>query len=353
MSDPHEQRSGRSSINLQVGGDLYYEHYEADITREDALQIFDDVAQNELAKYAEDAAQRARDRASELVVDFVNTVTAINPALLGAAQDPDFQWTLAEAKLSYARTGDATQRDTLLQLLGQRAANRDRSIRQISLNKAVEVVGELTAPEIAALAVIFVLRHTHHPTVATWADFEDYLRASIEPYADRLPSHPRLSLRHLAAVGCGTIDPAHYWDIDKVLPNLYPSAFRGTLSEDEYRALDCNEEALKSLFQKSDAGYQLREPSRSSIESQLRRHGVGDAELERVVNSVERQVTMGREDAREALRRLGPKLAGVLDLWQGSELQNFDISATGIAVAHAEHARTTGFQSDLSIWLPS
>jgi len=194
MPRRQRQKSGRDSMNVQVGRDLTIQGdgLTADDVRDIALSLFQ---QNflELRGLAEDVA---RGRAEKITTDFLRALEERAPLALGSASDPDMQRAIFEAQREYACSGDNDLEAVLVDLLVDRASEPGRETRTIVLNEAITAAPKLTQQQRRAIAVCFLVKYTRWTGRADVVTFyEQYIRGNLLPLAEDadetggLPAH--------------------------------------------------------------------------------------------------------------------------------------------------------------------
>ncbi len=345
------QDSGSGSMNLQAAGDINV----AGITEARVREIALDVAKTELDKLSGEAAATAIKRSDELVDTLLKIVGNQTEQLRVVATDPDFQWTLAQAKLSYARTGDANQRDMLTGLLVKRMEEPQRSLRQIAINESIAVIDKLTQREIAALGLIFTIRHTMSPRTVTEQGFIQLLNKRIASFFSDLPQHDA-SYQHLEYAACGTVGIGSL-RLGDVLANTYIGSFIKPIPVAEaqnLRAMINDETVFNALFHALDTGNSEFAPNCFNSRQQedlLEKLKLPKSTSDRVISIIERHLLQG-DEANEKLIKLAPSMRPLIEHWEEGLCKHFSLSSVGIAIGHAEVRRRTGDNANLSIWIP-
>lgn len=205
----------RSSSNQTHRNEALEVHQDYATDVADVEGICREVAKRDFEDLADLAMHVAIERADALVDGVISRFSTDPLALSGPVGDPDFQWGLAQAKVAYARSGDPSQRDLLVELLDQRVRHPQRTTAQILLSESLAVVGKLTRAEIAATALIYKVRYQRQEDLCTQGELRDFLVQQVAPLAVRSAdaSPPMLELfgcgwssRHVIARWTGLVD---------------------------------------------------------------------------------------------------------------------------------------------------
>ncbi|KVV49575.1 hypothetical protein WT27_32030 [Burkholderia territorii] len=145
-----------NSTNIQAARDVTVITNDESAFRAIATEVFNE----NMMRYARDAADLAVGRATRLVDDYIAKQSATDPQGFEQAAQPDFQAALFEAQKAFARAGDEELETLLVDLLVERAGEPSRNLRQIVLNESIEVVSRLTQAHIELLTFIFITKYT-------------------------------------------------------------------------------------------------------------------------------------------------------------------------------------------------
>lgn len=165
------QKAGDQSTNIQTESIIINQG----ITYADVREIVLDVFRFNFIQLSQQAMDIAKARAEEITDKFLKQLERQHNEGITNAQDPDFQYALFTVQKEYARTGDENLGDLLVDLLVDRTKHDKRTILQIVLNESLSVAPKLTNDQIAALSIIFLVRHTINNGVNNLLTFNDYL----------------------------------------------------------------------------------------------------------------------------------------------------------------------------------
>ena len=136
-----KQEAGDGSTNLQGQSIVIHQG----ISYADAREIALDVYKANFIQLSQEAADLARQRATELTDDFLQKLKADNESAVASMSTPGMQAAIYEAQKQYAKTGDKNLEGLLVDILVERAATSERNIKQIVLDESLSVASRASA----------------------------------------------------------------------------------------------------------------------------------------------------------------------------------------------------------------
>src|SRR4026209_709950 len=118
MGNEQSQTSGDNSVNIQ-GEDVTLN---LGVNYSEARQIALDVFDANFYKLSQAAAEMAKQRAREIIDDFLSKLAERNPVASENTKDPDVQYAIFTAQREYARSGDKDLSDILVDILVDRVS---------------------------------------------------------------------------------------------------------------------------------------------------------------------------------------------------------------------------------------
>ena len=115
MTSKRLQKGGRNSTNIQA------DNINIGITYIDAKKIAEDVFKANFLNLTDRAEKIAYQRASTLIMKFLEELRIRSPESIQSFQDPDMQYDLFIAQRDYARSGNESLSKMLVDLLVERA----------------------------------------------------------------------------------------------------------------------------------------------------------------------------------------------------------------------------------------
>jgi hypothetical protein len=161
-----KQKAGDNSKNISIGGNYHNENNSTNlkvvgniavgINYHDAKEIALDVFKKNFLKLSEQAANTALQRAEELVKDFLNNLYDKNIEIIEKLQNPAVQYSLFNVEREYAKSGDNELKQQLLYLLIERTLSKERTLKQIVLDEAIETLPKLSVEQLNFLSFVFI-----------------------------------------------------------------------------------------------------------------------------------------------------------------------------------------------------
>ena len=344
-----DQRVGEGATAIQTTGDV-----SIGISPVQMGEIMMSLA-SQLHIYFSDAETKAEERfqkfRDDVLEQFANTERA-NPE---AFKEPDFQYLLRDAQAAFARSGDEDVGNALVGLLAQRSLLTSGSRAALILNQATETVSKLTKEELAVLTVGFVLIYTGGGA-GNYSQLLARIESLVVPLIDSLPSG-RTSHDYLASLGCISIVEMVIRDLSQVWLTTYSGIFSTGFEEAELSAVlpDAARFALLSpvLMRclNSPGKLQFNAASDGELPSILKSRGLSDDEIG-ALTTLAQSKKMSGSDVADRLRGDIPGYDKLEAVWQDTPLNKINLTALGIALAHANAVRLwPDFGAPLSIWL--
>lgn len=270
--------------------------------------------------------------------------------------DPDVQILLVDAKKSFARSGDETLADTLAKIIIERSMCQERDRLALILNRAVEVTPSLTPQDLAVLSATFLLGNTRNHGVQNRVTFEGYLGSHILPFLSEMRDADG-SLQYLQATGCLSFNQFASATLETIFLSNYGEIFARGFARDVFdsrvRPLAKGPDVAQFLTTVSENSKLLRFSTVSLIElrQQLNAMQIPDATIAAAVALGEEHQLKGVDLERDIAASVAwaPELFAA---WSKASFAQVRLTATGIAIAHANAQRVVpGFTGDLGIWI--
>jgi hypothetical protein len=351
MSDltKQTQKVGDRSVAVVATGDV---SVTMGATSSEVAQIVSEVFAKNFLVLRQEAAEVATQRAAELIDRFLSELQERNPVGLAQATSVDFQVAIFNAQREYARSGDDHLADVLVDLLVERSKVSTRELMQLVLNQALETVPLLTPPQLEALGLIFVLRHTLNSRVKDLKTLGSYFDSHIWPLSEHL-SLSDTSILHMAYARCGASSIAH-----ATIPSLMLNGYKGLFQKGIYREsveLQSRSNAFASLLIPC-----LHDSSKFQVGA-TNEAVLNEAIADRELNSQEavdiRQLwganVMSEQEVASFLMSLRPYMKGVMELWDHTTMKNFSLTSVGMAIGHATLRRRGLEHGPLDVWIQS
>lgn len=343
-----DQTGGDDAEMYQAGRDVNV--YRAGLSVADVSFMLERAMRENAFAFRAVAEEVFNDRIHEFAEKWFSRVRNEGEELLAATVDPDVQHVLIQGGISYGRSGDENMADILVDLLAERAKVKTRSLLAVVINDAVEVSPKLTDGEVAILTVSFRLLLTRSPKVTNLQGLSDFLQ-ELAPLVPLLPRGDANYL-HLQSLGCGnTVSFAHTPFVD-IWTHAYSGFFSNGFTEDAIP------DELKALRNHNDMFMQcLWNPRKLQVNAR------GFETLDEIIpgtpwepfkaqlEELMKQSMMDPEEVLDVLSGMAPEMRQLCNIWQNTMLKSLNLSAIGIAIAHANFCRLTGDESQLSTWI--
>jgi hypothetical protein len=351
-----DQKAGEGAAAIQAGGSAdgatvhQTNNYGLTVTLDEIRALARDSFRADFVQLLGQAGDIAEARANRVTESFLERLQAENPAGINQTSTPDFRYALLSAQKAQARSGDENLEKLLVELLIERSREQERSLQQIVLNEALDVAARLTAEQVSALTLSFVIRRTTNNGVL---DMPSFVRVFVENAVPFI-SNAKLSVAsfsHLAYTGCGVVEVVEA-SLTHCLTSSYPELWQRGFSLDDPTVQALSEEARQVIrpSQNNPGKYEVIGGS-VELSKKIRDHIV-KAEADRaLVNELLSRGKMNDEEIKERCIAALPQLVELFDLWDNTPMKNFSPSSIGIAIAHANMTRVVPHFGPLSIWI--
>ncbi|MBI1185008.1 hypothetical protein GC194_12100 [bacterium] len=342
-----KQEGGENSTNLQGKSIVINQG----ISYLDAKNIALDVFKSNFLELSAKAADTARHRAEELVDNFLKEVKDRNPKAVGTMEDPGMQHSLFTAQKEYARTGDKDLSDMLVNILVDRASQKERNLKQIVLDESLNVVPKLTASQMDTLTIVFIIKYSRNSDVKDLISFKSYLALYIKPFTSILSKEDSL-YQHLEFTGCGSISSSSV-KIQNVFSKTYKGLFCRGFPLEQFEISVTKSEKFKALITpclNDPSRYQLAALDDEVLDKKSKRMGLTTEEINELKPFLNNYQFSGKELI-ERINQHGDFMSTLFDVWDNSSLKNMTLTSVGIAIATANLRRKTGISVDLGIWI--
>lgn len=342
----NKQEGGENSTNLQ-GQNIVINQ---GITYQDAKNIALDVFKSNYLELSTKAAETAKQRAEELVDDFLTEVQKRSPESISSMENPGMQYAIFTAQKEYAKTGDKDLSDMLVDILVDRAAQQERNLKQIVLDESLSIVPKLTLSQLDTLTIIFILKYSRNHNVGNLLLLKKYLDDYIAPFTQLLSKENSL-YQHLEFAGCGSISIGSA-QIESILLTTYKGLFCKGFTKEQIEStipLDNVKSLIVPCLQDSTK-LQLAAMDEDALEQIATVLGLAIDQIN-LLKPFLNNYQMGADEVKTFLKKQGDFIDVLFDIWDNSPLKNMTLTSVGIAVATANLRRKTGISVDLGIWI--
>lgn len=343
------QNAGDNSSNVQaqvinVNGLSYSE----------VREIVNDLFAMNFTKMKEEAWQIARSRAEDFLIDFLSK-TKNNTNILNEFRNPGMQDAFYNAQKEFAKVGDFPLKETLVNLLIKRASVNQRDMMQLVLTEALDVAPKLTMQQMDILTLCFLIKNTIALGLKDLNGFIHSFENGICPFVESVSSnHNQYS--YLEYHGCGSVRNqgiARMPALESTLLDSYIGYLNNGFTKEDLNEefgqinicakliIPCHHNSEK--LQIAAINYQDLDEKlvRFSVENDSRIH------YRRLLENNQMNSTQIRNFLCEKI----PSLFHLFTTWNNSNIQHFNMSPVGIAIAAANYERKVGDVLNLPDWV--
>jgi len=209
--------------NLNQEGKANSENYQAvnmtfnGITYQSAHDIAMDVFNSNILHFKQEAKQIAEDRAKKITKKFITKILNKNPELVNNFRTPSLQDDLFNVQKAYAKLEDEQLSDLLVELLVERTQENERNYKQIIYIEALDVVQKLTAAQIDAITINFIVIYLEINFVrkGVTSNFTSIVIETLKPFTNHIHTNKHYYehsgiFSYLEYCGCGYIREGSY-----------------------------------------------------------------------------------------------------------------------------------------------
>lgn len=344
-----KQEGGDSSTNLQ-GQTIVINQ---GISYSDAKEIALDVYKSNFLQLSKDAADLALSRAEELTDNFLKKFREQNDSAIGSMNDPGMQASLYEAQKEYAKTGDKDLEGLLIDILVERAGIAERNLHQIVLDESLKVASKLTAEQMDALTINFLIAKTKDLRINNLQTLQNHFEKDIIPFLPTLSKNTSC-YEHLEYVGCGSINlVGGLMPIESIYRQQYSGLFCKGFDVDNFTSAVGNPAEYNGLlipYLHDPQKLQISAIDESVLNQKATELNINEENRVKLANYFKGNL-MSDSEVKDFIKSKIPPATKLFDLWGESALSKFNLTTVGIAIAQANFRRRTGIKLELSIWV--
>lgn len=342
-----KQEGGENSTNLQGQSIVINQG----ISYQDAKNIAIDVFKSNYLELSEKAASTARQRAEELVDDFITQLQERSPQAINLMEEPGMQHAIFTAQKEYAKTGDKDLSDMLVDILVDRATQQERNLKQIVLDESLATVPKLTSNQLDTLTIIFLIKYSRNRGIVSVASLKNYLENQIQPFLAGLSKEHSL-YQHLEFAGCGSISMGSN-QIENIYLQTYKGLFCKGFTREQFEVIGKRIEDFPTLIMPclhDNTKFQIASIDDDVFEEKANSVALSDEDKNLIMPFLN-NCQMNASEAKEVIKAQGEFLEVLFDVWENSSLKNMTLTSVGIAIATANLRRKSGQSVDLGIWI--
>lgn len=326
-----KQESGDNSSNIQINGNVT-----CGITYSEARQIALDVYKANCQALMSEAAHNAEMRVREIVDEFIKKLFEEIPELSNRLKEPSIQYSMFSVIKNYVKTGDVSLKERLLKMLIHRMEAKDRSLEQIVLDEAIEVLPKLTQDQIDILSLVFSAIYVNQK-ITSIDSFHEYINNRLMVF---YPNQKSISTyNHLQYTGCCILlsEGATYKPFHEIIRNRYQGLFiKGFSKETLEQTLSTSVKQVSPIIitcQQNTALLQFNAMNESVLDDVVKKNGLDH--LSGKIKQLHKQSEMTNEEITNYLFSINPKMKSFMEEWKGewSSLKSIALTTVGYAIA--------------------
>lgn len=355
LNKPQDQKAGDGAVAIQTAGSTenvtvtQENNYNYGLTVDEVRAVAKDAYRSDFYQLLGQAGDIAEARANRVIERYLDRLQSEYPAGLNQANTPDFRYALLTAQKAQARSGDENLEELLVELLIERSREGQRSLLQIVLNEALETVSRITEEQVAALTVSFAVRRV----VRSLVDFEEFLATMDEhvaPYVSRAKLS-NASFSHLVYTGCGVLEPVGT-ALSECFRQFYPGIWQTGFHEHDiiFQQLGPQARRLVRPNLSTPGFYEVIAGSKGMLE-RLQEATIPDFTQRALLSELMTRSHLSPEQIKGRCIAARAYMGEMFDLWDNTEMKNFNLSSIGVAIAHANLTRSSPNLPPISVWI--
>jgi hypothetical protein len=305
----------------------------------------------EFEKYRSEALETVNARIEYFESTLMAALEKTDTSNLESMRDPDNQMNLITATKGFARSGDETLADILVNLLMKRFEAENQSVVASVLNDAIEVASKLTRQELAILSLHWRLTRTVQFDITNLDSIAEYFQKEVLPFIDDFKGTPTY-VHHLEYLSLLFVEPFTGSKFGSILassyPGIYTQGFEASAVPEVLQAHISNRRVFIPCL-RNQSKLQINASSAQMVENLAKETKLED-HVEVLQNLLKYEL-LAPEEIEKELSAIDPKISTFIQQWNKSDICRTRLSPVGIAIAHANYRRLNGLAADLNIWI--
>lgn len=346
----YNQEGARNSTNIQGKSIVVNQG----LSYQDVKIIAEDIFKSNYLVLSAKAAEISIQRAEEIIDDFLKEIKERCPAAISIIENPGMQYAIFTAQKEYAKTGDKELSAMLVNILVERANQKERDLKQIVLDESLAIVSKLTLSQLDTLTLIFVLKYFRYTEIVNIYSFQKYLKEYILPFTLHLSKEQSL-YQHIEYSGCAMIGKIRMSSvkIEELFVRKYRGVFRKEFTKEEFEETGISINKYPALVMKcfqDNSKFQLVMINEVDLTQLAREYGVQKSEIDSL-RQLMYKYQMNTDEVKKLLENQGNFMNVLIDIWNDSQLQDVSLTSVGITLAITNLRMKTGISLDLGIWI--
>lgn len=321
------------------------------LTTKDAIDLFDRLFKENFLTLQNEAANVAYERSSKLINSYLDKLQKEAPEKIATASDPDMQFVVYEAQKAYARSGQDSLEELLVNLLVDRSKLEKEELIKVVLNEALSTAVKVTKDQLDAITVVFLLAYTVRNNIGNHQQLSAYLKETFDPFIAGA-AKSNASFQHIEYSGCGTNSIASR-TLHQIFIGNYSGHFSKGFTIEQFRALGLEtkyESVILITCLNDSTKFQENATNESNFREVLTKNSISGEAQERVITFI-KQHHMSDVELKAKLIQLWPDCHKLISYWEKSGANALNLTSVGMALAIANIKSKTGHVYNLKTWL--
>jgi len=334
-------------------GDVHV-HNNYGLTREEAINLFFDLYNNNNVKLVAIAAATAKENVEKFAKEFFSKAEEKHLVDdISKFSSPDIQVMMNQAINCASRKDSEVLRKNLAALLVGRIKHDSDELKTIIYDEAIATVGKLTNNQVKILTIVFLLLHTSNPGIVNWATFNSYINEYVAPFLDF--KNTKTDFKHLVYAGCASLSSLGEKDLGGILLSVYPFLFAKMVPQEEIDSLDLAgaKSSLFEFLEKDGKGFYVPKMTVTieKLEENLIKNAGVKPEVSRKIVEVYNKNLKNTGEVIKDLQDntdMGSKLAYIIN---DRNIRRLTLTSVGIVIAVSNYEQVTGSVLDIDNWM--
>lgn len=316
-----------------------------------------EIVHDEISKYRAEALAEAQRRSEDLferIVHKLETKQMNDSQALAEFGNPAMQFDYLEAQKAYMKVGTPELAEMLSDILVERISESSRSLLQIALGEAIQVVPKLMPSQMSTLALLFAVRYTQFSSVDSHQSFSNLLRDIIIPIFNSGVSLKDSEFQHLSFSGCSTELNAPFNLVD-YFKRSYPGMFMEGFNKDAIPN-GKNGRSLVELYPlfipclNDKNRVQINAVTEEVLTYNAKKMRIPLEDIARLKQLFKTNL-LSNNRIQEITENLVPEMKDVFQYWDECPIKWFRLSSVGIVIGAKYLQMVTGTECDLKNWM--
>jgi len=323
---------------------IIHGNYTPGISIKEAREIALDVYKANSYELSENAQREAIRRAEEIAEDFFTDIYNNFPEKMQRLEEPSIQSSFFEAQKEYAKSGEETLKNQLLQLLSDRINTEEYTLKQIVLDEAIKTISKLTKDQINCLSLIASLIYLIH-NITNLTALADLINNRILIfYSENMGVREFFS--HMQYSGSCIILPEGktFISIEEIFLKRYTGLFSNGFTEEEFKKdIDQNIDYYRPLLMEclhNKQKLQINAMNINVLENEMNKNGI-NKNTNKIIELFKR-TTMNKDEVATVLIEINSNMEKLIEFWKSkADLKVLKLTSVGLTIATLNYNQRT------------